>query len=156
MNTSIPVHTIVLVAGAFAATLLLAGLLTPRGWWRRLTLGNLALVLAATWAIAAGLLHFLPAPVRSDPPLAATAMPTGRTYRVADALNLRASHGTASPRLAVVPAGSLIQATGLRTGDWLQLRARIGGRTVTGWSNSLWLRRTDEAQNTVDVREHRH
>jgi hypothetical protein len=156
MNTSIPVHTIILVAVALAATLLLAGLLTPRSWWKRLTLGNLALVLAGTCAIAAGLLHFFPAPVRPDAALTAKIAPVGRTYRVADALNLRASHGTASPRLAVVPAGSLIQATGLRTGDWLQLRARVDGRTITGWSNSLWLRRTDEAHNTVDVREHHH
>ena len=146
MNTSIPVHTLVLVALAFAATLILAGLLTPRSWWRRLTAGTLALVVGATWVIAAGLLHLFPPPTR-----AATA---AKTFVVAEALNLRAAHGTASARLAVIPAGALIRTTGLREGDWLQLRAEVDGRILTGWSNSLWLRRTDEAGMHVDVKEH--
>jgi hypothetical protein len=75
-------------------------------------------------------------------------------YRVSEALNLRASHGTASARIGVVPAGAVIHTTGQRVGDWWQLRARVDGKPITGWSNSLWLRRTDETSMHVDAEEH--
>lgn len=146
MDMSIPVRTLVVVACAFFLTLVLAGLLTPRSWWRRLTAGNAVLVVGGTWALAAALLFLFPAPAL--PKLSPGA------YRVEQALNLRASHGTWSRRLGVVPAGATIHATGQRAGDWWQLRANVDGRPLTGWSNSLWLRRTDEARADVDVREH--
>jgi hypothetical protein len=142
MNASIPLHTLAMIALAFVTTLVLAGLLTPRSWWRRLTAANLALVAGMTWAVATALFLAFPAGVSSG------------SYRVAQALNLRASSATSSIRLAVVPAGTLIHATGKRSGDWWQLRARVDGKQVIGWSNSLWLRRTDEAGMHVDVREH--
>jgi hypothetical protein len=47
-------------------------------------------------------------------------------------------------RLAVVPEGASVIATGQRQGDWWQLRAMVGRQQVIGWSSSLWLRRTKE------------
>ena len=70
-------------------------------------------------------------------------MPAPR-YRVIDDLNLRAAKATGAPRLAVLPAGTLVTPTGRVDGDWLQIRARHKGRTLEGWASSLWLRRVDE------------
>jgi hypothetical protein len=65
-------------------------------------------------------------------------------YRVVDDLNLRAATATGAPRLAVLPAGTLVTRTGSADGDWWRVRARVKGRVVEGWASSLWLRRVDE------------
>jgi hypothetical protein len=148
-----------------AMTLVLASYLTPRGWWRRPTVRNLALVGAGTWALGALLLHAFLAPVSANSTLARAApiklqgvapnaaeivraaepMPAaGEPFRVHRALNLRADASTNSERLATVPAGSLVTPTGERRGDWWQVRAHADGREQTGWASSLWLRRKFE------------
>jgi hypothetical protein len=142
MDQTIPLFTLAAVAAAFVATLVLAGLLTPKSWWRRLTAGNVALVVGMTWLLSSAFLMLAPPAVKAS------------SYRVADTLNLRSNAGTSSTRVAVVPAGALIHATGKRHGDWWELKALVDGKQVTGWSNSLWLRRTDEARLHVDAREH--
>jgi hypothetical protein len=132
-------------------TLALAGWLTPRRWWRRPTAGTLALVGGGTLAFGALLAGLLPAaarPVATPVPLAAMAEPPPNPdtlrYRVVDDLNLRASKATGAPRLAVLPAGTLVARTGAAEGDWWRVRARLKGREVEGWASSLWLRRVDE------------
>jgi hypothetical protein len=158
MTMSAPTHAATAAAYALglALTLVLAGCLSPRRWWRRPTAGNLALAGAGT--LAFGLLFcalfaallparprpFEPAPLAALVPAApAYAMPLPR-YRVIDDLNLRAAKATGAPRLAVLPAGTLVTPTGMVDGDWLQIRARYKGRTLEGWASSLWLRRVDE------------
>jgi hypothetical protein len=49
-------------------------------------------------------------------------------------------------RVAVVPIGASVTATGERKGDWWQVSARVDGREVRGWVSSLWLRRPEEAR----------
>jgi fumarate reductase subunit D len=160
-------YTIGAFALGLALTLVLAALLTPRAWWRRPNLGALAILAFGTWAIGSLLLLMLPmlpmlpmaprqamamaAPVKIEqPPPGASlaAIPTmataGRTYRVFEHLNLRAAGGTGTRRIAVVPAGALVTATGLRAGDWWEVSASIRGEAITGWVSSLWLRRADE------------
>ena len=68
----------------------------------------------------------------------------GRSYRVADALNMRAANGVGARRVTVLPAGSVVTAPGIVDGDWWQVRALVDGRPVEGWASSLWLRRADE------------
>lgn len=135
---------------ALVATLVLAALLTPASWWRRPNLRALSVVALGTWGIGTLLMGFAGAP---KPAMAATttlAAPAqllpgaGVRYRVADDLNLRSAKGTSAPRIAVVPAGQVVTATGVRDGDWWRLRARVDGREVEGWSSSLWLRRVGE------------
>jgi hypothetical protein len=131
-------------------TLILAGLLTPRRWWRRPTFGTLALVGGGTLAFGALFAGLLPAaarPVAQPVPLAAVVpapVPEAVRYRVVDDLNLRAATATGAPRLAVLPAGTLVTRTGAAEGDWWRVRARLNGRQVEGWASSLWLRRVDE------------
>jgi hypothetical protein len=137
-------------------TLALASWLTPRHWWRRPTARNLAL--AGGGALAFGALFevlfaaLLPATPRAAAPASLAAvrpaqlMPAAPAlrYRVVEDLNLRAAKATGAPRLAVLPAGTLVQRTGAADGDWWQVRARLRGRQVEGWTSSLWLRRVDE------------
>jgi hypothetical protein len=146
-------------------TLVLAAWLTPRRWWRRPTAGTLALAGGGTLAFGAlfALLFstLLPAapPVAAAAPLparttsttsATTSAITARTrYRVVDDLNLRAAKATGAPRLAVLPAGTLVTPTGAFDGDWWKVRARIQGEDVEGWASSLWLRRIDERGGAV-------
>jgi hypothetical protein len=132
-------------------TLVLAALLTPRRWWRRPTAGTLALVGGGTLAVGALLAGLLPAGARTAPapvPLAAALAPPptpeSLRYRVVDDLNLRTAKATGAPRLAVLPAGTLVTRTGAADGDWWRVRARLKGREVEGWASSLWLRRIDE------------
>ncbi|HEY0064435.1 MAG TPA: SH3 domain-containing protein [Telluria sp.] len=142
---------IVAVAIGLLVTLMLAAWLTPAHWWRQLNARALAVVGVGTWAIASLILWLVPAsapalaaaPARLVP-LSANLSDAGRSYRVHEALNLRAAKGTASPRIAVVPAGTVVTTTGVRQGDWWQVRARVDGKAVEGWSSSLWLRRADE------------
>jgi hypothetical protein len=137
-------------------TLVLAAWLTPRRWWRRPTAGTLALAGGGTLAFGALFAMLLPAampPVAAALPLAAAAPLPARTttavtartrYRVVDDLNLRAAKATGAPRLAVLPAGTLVTPTGAFDGDWLKVRAHVAGEDVEGWASSLWLRRIDE------------
>jgi hypothetical protein len=156
MSASTQWTTVAAYGLALVLTLVLAGWLTPRRWWRRPTAGTLALVGAGTLAFGALFASLLPAsasrvaaplpvavaaPARSAPSTPST--PALR-YRVIDDLNLRAAKATGAPRLAVLPAGTLVTRTGALDGDWWQVRARVRGREVEGWASSLWLRRVDE------------
>jgi len=142
-----------LLAAAFGAgllvTLVLAAWLTPRAWWRRANARALAVLAAGTVGIG-GLLFWLVAPAEAaraaQPVAVAVGSPllAGHSYRVYQDLNLRAASGVTSRRLAVVPAGASVTATGARDGDWWQVATQVDGREVRGWSNSLWLRRPDE------------
>jgi hypothetical protein len=38
----------------------------------------------------------------------------------------------------------MVTATGARDGDWWQVSAKVGGKPVSGWVSSLWLRRAEE------------
>lgn len=153
MSATIP-WTGAAYAAALVLTLVLAGLLTPRRWWRRPTAATLALVGGGTLGFGMLFASLLPAAAppavaRSPLPLAmAEAPPVPMTpmlhYRVVDDLNLRAARATGAPRLAVLPAGTLVTRTGAADGDWWRVRARLGGREVEGWASSLWLRRVDE------------
>jgi hypothetical protein len=134
-------------------TLVLAAWLTPRRWWRRPTAGNLALAGGGTLAFGILFASLLPRPVHSQaapqaPAPAFTVMPPQAApvlrYRVIDDLNLRTAKATGAPRLAVLPAGTLVTPLGRPDGDWLQVRASVRGKPVEGWASSLWLRRVDE------------
>lgn len=127
--------TLAAVATGLVATLVLAAWFTPARWWRQLNMRALAFVGLGTWGIASLVLWLAQAPAMAD---------AGRTFTVYDDLNLRAEKGTQARRIAVVPAGSVVTATGMRDGDWWHLSARVGGKNVSGWSSSLWLRRPEE------------
>jgi hypothetical protein len=146
----------VLLYAAFGAgllaTLVLASFLTPAHWWKRPNARALALLALGTWGIGSLLASLVQAPAQ------AAAQPTQgiaalrpaapeREYQVYRDLNLRDGTGTAARRLAVVPAGASVTATGMRDGDWWQIRAKVGGKTVSGWASSLWLRRADEGRH---------
>lgn len=151
------IHLSYLAIGAVATgllvTLMLAAWLTPAHWWRQLNARAIAVVGLGTWGIASLILWLAQA---SAPAMAATSAAggvaplsanlgdAGRSYRVHEDLNLRAAKGTASRRIAIVPAGTVVTTTGVRDGDWWQLSARVDGKAVEGWSSSLWLRRTTE------------
>jgi hypothetical protein len=143
---------------ALLVTLVLASFLTPAHWWRRPNARALAVLVAGTWGIGSLILPLAQTPAMASPmttgvaapettnastPLAASAM-AGRHYRVFEALNLRASSGVSAPRVAVVPVGATVIATGQHEGDWWQVTTRIGGENISGWASSLWLRRADE------------
>lgn len=143
------------IAGAFllalATTLVLAAFLTPGRWWKRPNLRALAVLVAGTWGIGSLLLWLAPVPAMAAPPatqgiaaIGPAPLPAGRTYYVFEDLNLRAASGTGAQRVAVVPVGAMVTATGAREGDWWEVSAKVGGRQVTGWASSLWLRRADE------------
>lgn len=137
-------------------TLCLAAWLSPRSWWRRANARAGAVLLGGTVLLGASL-HALfgteaaARAARPPPSLAVAGTPTagppvaGKRYRVREHLNLRAGTGVAARRLAVVPAGTQVTATGRRRGDWWQVSAEVDGRRLDGWASSLWLRRTDEA-----------
>lgn len=131
-------------------TLCLAAWLTPHAWWRRANARALA-VLACGTALLGGLLHTMLGPAAAPrvvtppaPYMIAEAPVAGAQYRVRDHLNLRAHSGINARRLAVVPAGAQVTATGRRRGDWWQVSAVVDGRRLDGWASSLWLRRADE------------
>ena len=156
-----PTGTVLIVAALCAgllATLVLAAFATPRQWWRRANARALAFLATGTLGIAAVLLWLAGEPLHLKSTMLAAA-PTvssdraegrpaapfaGRSYRVYDDLNLRSAGGVGSPRMAVVPAGSTVVATGERTGEWWRVKARVHGREFEGWASSLWLRRADE------------
>lgn len=136
---------------ALLATLVLASRCTPRAWWRRPNARAVAVLVLGTAAIGGALWWWL-APPRAAPVQAlaapvesSVAVPrAGRSYRVADALNLRAEHGVGARRVLVLPAGALVRATGRRDGDWWQVVHEADGQRFEGWASSLWLRRADE------------
>ncbi len=140
--------TIAAYGAGLLLTLCLAARLTPRAWWRRANARALAVLVCGT-ALLGGLLHALLAPDAGAPAARlladADAPVAGARYRVRDHLNLREETGVGGRRLAVVPAGAQVTATGRRRGDWWQVSATVDGRRLDGWTSSLWLRRTDEA-----------
>ncbi len=142
---------------ALVLTLVAAAWLTPRLWWKRANARALAVLVAGTGAIGSALWWFAaPAPAEAAQtetaqagaaPLLASHQETplpGRSYRVADALNLRAAVGVGAERVTVLPAGAIVTATGMQDGDWWQVRAEVAGEAREGWASSLWLRRADE------------
>jgi hypothetical protein len=153
-------HGVGAFALALVATLVLAAWLTPRHWWRRPNARALAVLVAGTWGIGSlvlWLVHAVPAPVAASAnmvpaPRVAVAAPqpailsdpapasAGRPFRVHRDLNLRAGAGTDTARIAIVRSGATVTPTGLRHGDWWQVRAHLAGGDVTGWTSSLWLR----------------
>jgi hypothetical protein len=148
-------------AAALALTLVLAARLTPRHWWRRPTLrggavlvfgtlvfGTLYLALAGRPQPALAALGTqplaAPLPAATLPPALKKTPAPGARYRVAAELNLRSGSGVHAARVAVLPPGSRVIASGAVDGDWWQVRARVDGRLQSGWTSSLWLRRSDE------------
>lgn len=121
---------------AFVLTVALAGVLTPRHWWRNANARAAAVLVLGTWAIGSMLA-----------PLAAYAFPAGpgpragERYVVFRDLNVRSGTGTGAARLATVAAGDTVTATGQRDGDWWEVRT---ASERTGWASSLWLRRPTE------------
>jgi hypothetical protein len=139
-------------ACAFAAglviTLFLAAYLTPRSWWRRPNARALLITVGGAWAIGSLILYALPSKPAMAAPAAAqpqAAEPiAGQPFQVHRDLNLRATAGVEAPRLLIVPAGATVTPTGMRSGDWWQIKASVAGRESTGWVSSLWLRRSGE------------
>jgi hypothetical protein len=140
-------------AVALGVTLVLARYWTPRAWWRRANARALGVLAAGTLAIGTALLWIgQPQASANAAPLAA-ALPAieekpepGAAYVTWDDLNLRGSRAISAPRMAVVPQGATVTATGRTQGDWWELTAQVDGREVRGWASSLWLRRPDEAR----------
>ena len=152
-------HAMATVLLAFGAGLLLSlwacAYLTPRAWWRRPNLRAAGALAAGTAVLGTSLYMMAGGPAASETTrmaqtsgMAETAPQAaplaGARYVTHDALNLRAATGTDAPRVAVLPAGSRVMATGRREGDWWQVRADVDGKSWQGWASSLWLRRADE------------
>lgn len=144
---------------ALVLTLCACAWLTPRAWWRRPNARALGVLGLGTVAGGTLLLAMMGQPVEAPAPQLVQAaqaqtqlqktdgidLPVaGARYRVRDALNLRVAGGIGAERLLVVPAGARVEATGVRDGDWWQVRATVEGKEIEGWASSLWLRRTDE------------
>lgn len=143
--------TILAYGAALLLSLCLAAWLTPRAWWRRANARAFA-VLAGGTLLFGTLLRMAVAPAPAEAPVAqlpAAAhgqLPVaGQRYRAWDNLNLRAGVGVGARRLATLPAGSQVRASGRHQGDWWQVSAVVDGRLREGWASSLWLRRADEA-----------
>lgn len=142
------------IGAALLATLALAARFTPGAWWRRPNTRALAVLVLGSCLIG-GPLWWIMGPRGAPPSGAAAAHASvahpeaplpGRSYRVADALNLRAANGVGARRIAVLPAGSVVTATGVVDGDWWQVRTTVDGQPFEGWASSLWLRRGDEGR----------
>lgn len=149
----IPLIAIGSYAAGLAATLVLAAWLTPRTWWRRANVRALSVLAGGTFALGSALLWLVEpaapahaAPLRARAPQPVGEPRAGRVYLAWDDLNLRESRSVNARRLAVVPKGAPVTATGNSVGDWWELSARVDGRLVSGWASSLWLRRPDEAR----------
>jgi hypothetical protein len=143
------------IIGAFviglAVTLVLAAFFTPGSWWKRPNVRALAILAAGTWAFGSLLLGLTPKPAMATTSategiaaIRPAPLPAGRTYHVFEDLNLRSASGIGARRVTVVPVGAMVTATGARDGDWWEVSAKVGGKPVTGWVSSLWLRRADE------------
>jgi hypothetical protein len=140
-------------AAGLAITLFLAAYLTPRSWWRRPNARALLIMVVGAWGLGSLILyavHGAPAVAPAQAPagtlaIAAEAGPiAGQPFQVYRDLNLRVTAGVNSPRLVTVPAGATVTPTGMRSGDWWQIKASVAGRESTGWASSLWLRRSGE------------
>ena len=148
-------------AAGLAITLFLAAYLTPRAWWRRPNARALLIMVGGAWAIGSLILYAAPGKpamaasvggAAGDSGAAATAaalasgdaLIAGQPFQVHRDLNLRATAGVGAPRLIIVPAGATVTPTGMRSGDWWQIKASVAGRESTGWVSSLWLRRSGE------------
>lgn len=138
--------TILAYGAALLLTLCLAAWLTPRSWWRRANARAFAVLTGGTLLIGT-LLHALFAPPQAAPEqeLHGQLPVAGQRYRAWDHLNLRSDVGVGSQRLAVLPAGTRVTASGRHQGDWWEVSALVDGRRQDGWASSLWLRRADEA-----------
>lgn len=144
-----------IMIGAFAiglvVTLVLAAFLTPASWWKRPNVRALAILAAGTWGIGSLLLSMAPRPAMATTPstegiaaIRPAQLTAGRIYHVFEDLNLRSASGIGARRVAVVPVGATVTATGARDGDWWEVSATVRDKQVTGWVSSLWLRRADE------------
>jgi hypothetical protein len=147
-------------AAGLVVTLFLAAYLTPRAWWRRPNARALFIMVAGAWGFGSLILYAThgPASAQARPVIAATTAiavedsgaeswrnaAAGRPFLVHRDLNLRAAPGVHAARLAIVPAGAEATPTGMRNGDWWQIKTSINGRENTGWVSSLWLRRSGE------------
>jgi hypothetical protein len=143
-------------AAGLVVTLFLAAYLTPRSWWRRPNARALLIMVGGAWGLGSLILYA----AQGTPALAATparqataevqtiaadtSVIAGQSFQVHRALNLRVTAGTDSPRMITVPAGATVTPTGMRSGDWWQIKASVAGRESTGWVSSLWLRRSGE------------
>jgi hypothetical protein len=150
------------MVAAFAAglviTLFLAAYLTPRQWWRRANARALLIMVVGAWGFGSLILYAThgrvaggPAPLPGATEAAAVvpAVPSstpiaGQPFAVHRDLNLRAAAGVHAARLVTVPAGAVVTPTGVRNGDWWQIKASVAGHESTGWVSSLWLRRSGE------------
>lgn len=147
------IKTITLAAfvAGLVATLMLASMCTPAHWWRRANARAAAILAGGAWGLGSLFLWMLQAPPRAPAmaPVAASVAPApialGGEYRTYRSLNVRSHTGTGAVKVAVLPAGALVTATGMREGDWWQVRTRVDGKSVHGWASSLWLRRADES-----------
>lgn len=141
--------TLAAYAVAFAITVLVARHATPARWWRQANAGAFAVLALGTWSIGT-----LLAPIAATalPPASAAQQPVtrapqpGQRYVVFRDLNLRLAAGTGSLRVATLPRGATVTATGRHQGDWWQVR----GATRSGWASSLWLRDATEVQQDVN------
>jgi uncharacterized protein YgiM (DUF1202 family) len=139
--------TVLAYGAGLVATLVLAAFATPRAWWRRANARALAVLAAGTFGIGAALLWMLePAGVARAAAVTAAPGTLEASYRAWDDLNLRDGTGVSARRVAVVPAGARVTATGERRGDWWLVSARVDGVERRGWVSSLWLRRPEEAR----------
>ena len=139
--------TLAAYAAGLIVTLVLASFLTPARWWRHANARAAAILVAVTCGIASLLLWLAQAPQPAQAaamPAALAAAPKGGQYKTYRSLNVRSSTGTGAEKVAVLPAGALVTATGVRRGDWWQVSTSAEGKPVSGWASSLWLRRADE------------
>lgn len=139
-------RTLLAYGAALLLTLCLAAWLTPRSWWRRANARAFAVLAGGTLLIGTFLHAVFAPPQAALTQVAQGQLPVaGQRYRAWDHLNLRSDVGIGSHRLAVLPAGTQVTASGRHQGDWWEVSALVDGRRQAGWASSLWLRRADEA-----------
>jgi hypothetical protein len=141
-------------------TLFLAAYLTPNQWWRRANARALLIMVVGAWGfgslilyavqgaapVAAGTLAHTAndAPTETAAAAPASGLIAGRSFHVHRDLNVRAAAGVHAARLVTVPAGASVTPTGVRDGDWWQVKTSVDGHEQTGWVSSLWLRQGGE------------
>ena len=141
--------TLAAYAAAFAITVLVARHATPARWWRQANASALAVLALGTWGIGTLLAPLAAAalPQAVAAPQALTRAPQpGQRYVVFRDLNLRLAAGTGAARVATLPRGATVTATGRYHGDWWQ----VHGHRQSGWASSLWLRDATEVQQDVN------